>query len=89
MVNIISSSYFRNLNNVKFIMMLLLGVFLSLNLHADQTVAEPVANYLERHKGDLRSENEKNEHVIQYKADVDGDGVDDFFVFREILSFRS
>lgn len=51
-----------------------------------RVVTEPVADYMQRHAEDLRSIDEKGEHVIMVKLDVDHDGKIDVFLSTESSS---
>lgn len=48
-----------------------------------RVVNDPVLDYIQRHNDRLRSSDEKNEHVLEFEIDVDGDGKTDVFLSSE------
>lgn len=59
----------------------LIGIF---SAFADpRIVTDPVADYIQRHANDLRSAEERNEHVLKLEIDVDNDGKIDLFLSSE------
>lgn len=63
-----------------------LVLLLVLNVSAmagPRIVADPVADFIRRHCRDLRSAEQKNEHVLKFEVDVDGDGMPDVFLSSE------
>lgn len=52
-------------------------------IESPKIVVDPIADYITRHKDDLRAESEKNEHIVKIEVDLDNDGRKDLFLSRE------
>jgi len=52
-------------------------------------VTDPVADYIQRHSTDLRSQEKRNEHVLKFEIDINNDGKVDIFLSSENSSLLS
>lgn len=46
-------------------------------------VNDPVSDYIQRHSTDLRTQEQRNEHVLKFQTDLDNDGKLDVFLSSE------
>lgn len=69
------------------LLILFLGIFNA--TASSRIVTDPVADYIQKHGNRLRSQEEKNEHVLKFEVDVNNDGKIDVFISSEKSSLMS